>query len=110
LKRRLIDRGVRYLLSRCAEIGPACGAWAEAVHHHRPIEGVRAIQGLLPLAKKHTAEEMEKAAAKALCRSAWRLSAVRTALGEPENVVQVDFLEKHPLIRDLTAYRVPFPP
>jgi hypothetical protein len=52
LKRRLIDRGVRYLLSRCGEIGPACGAWAEAVHHHRPIEGVRAIQGLLPLAKE----------------------------------------------------------
>jgi hypothetical protein len=110
LKRRLIDRGVRYLLSRCGEIGPACGAWAEAVHHHRPIEGVRAIQGLLPLAKKHTADEMEKAAAKALCRSAWHLSAVKTALGEPENVVQVDFLETHPLIRNLTAYRVPFPP
>ena len=53
---------------------------------------------------------MEKAAAKALCRSAWHLSAVKTALGEPENVVQVDFLETHPLIRDLTAYRVPFPP
>ena len=53
---------------------------------------------------------MEQAAAKALCRSAWHLSAVRTALGEPANVVQVDFLEKHPLIRDLTAYRVPFPP
>jgi len=110
LKRRLIDRGVRYLMSRCSEIGPACGAWAEAVNHHRPIEGVRAIQGLLPLAKKHTAEAMEKAAAKALCRSAWHLSAVKAALGEPANVVQVDFLEKHPLIRDLTAYRVPFPP
>jgi transposase len=110
LKRRLIDRGVRYLLSRCGEIGPACGAWAEAVHHHRPIEGVRAIQGLLPLAKKHTGEAMEKAAAKALCRSAWHLSAVKIALGEPENVVQVDFLETHPLIRSMTAYRVPFPP
>jgi len=109
LKRRLIDRGVNYLLARCSQIGPACGAWAQAVQHHRPIEGIRAIQGLLPLAKKHPAETMEKAAAKALARSAWHLSAVKAALGEPANVVQVDFLDTHPLIRDLSAYRIPFP-
>jgi len=109
LKRRLIDRGVAYLLARCSQIGPACGAWAQAVHHHRPIEGIRAVQGLLPLSKKHPTEAMEKAAAKALARSAWHLSAVKTALGEPAHVVQVDFLDSHPLIRDPSAYRIPFP-
>jgi hypothetical protein len=109
LKRRLIDRGVAYLLARCSQIGPACGAWAQAVHHHRPIEGIRAVQGLLPLSKKHPAENMEKAAAKALARSAWHLSAVKDALGEPANVVQVDFLDTHPLIRNPSAYRIPFP-
>jgi hypothetical protein len=109
LKRRLIDRGVAYLLARCSQIGPACGAWAQAVHHHRPIEGIRAVQGLLPLSKKHPTAAMEKAAAKALARSAWHLSAVKTALGEPAHVVQVDFLDSHPLIRDPSAYRIPFP-
>jgi transposase len=110
LKRRLIDRGVAYLLELCRQIGPACGAWALAVQHHRPIEGIRAIQGLLPLSKKHTPEALEKAAGKALSRGAWHLSEVKHALGEPENVVQVDFLETHPLIRDMNAYRIPIPP
>ena len=34
----------------------------------------------------------------------------RAALADPENVVQVDFLECHPLIREMAAYRIPFPP
>jgi hypothetical protein len=38
------------------------------------------------------------------------LGDIRTALAEPANVVQVDFLEAHPLIRDMNAYRIPFPP
>jgi transposase len=109
LKRRLIDRGANYLIARCQQIGPACGAWAQAVYHHRPIDGIRAIQGLIPLSKKHPSEAMEKAAAKALARSGWHLREVKNALGEPVNLVQVDFLDVHPLIRDLSAYRIPFP-
>jgi transposase len=109
LKRRFIDRGIAYLLERCRQIGPACGAWAQAVLHHRPIEGIRVIQGLIPLSKKHPSEAMETAAAKALSRCGWHLGDVKVALGEPANVVQIEFLDIHPLIRDLSAYRVPFP-
>jgi len=110
LKRRLADRGVNYLLSRCEAIGPRAGAWALAMHKHRGIEGVRVLQGLLSLARANPRGQLELAAGKALERAAWRLSDVRAALAEPENVVQVDFLETHPLIRDMAVYRIPFPP
>jgi hypothetical protein len=110
LKRRIADRGVHYMLSRCEEIGPCTGAWALAMHKHRGIESIRVLQGLLSLARANPHERLEVAAGKALERAGWRLSDVRAALGEPANVVQVDFLSTHPLIREMTAYRIPFPP
>ncbi len=109
LKRRIADRGVAYLLERCQDLGPCAGAWAQAMYKHRGIEGVRVLQGLLGLARKQPADLLERAAGKALQRAGWRLRHVKEALHEPANVVQVDFLETHPLIRDMSAYRIPFP-
>jgi hypothetical protein len=109
LKRRIADRGVACLLERCQEIGPCAGAWAQAMYKHRGLEGVRVLQGLLALARQHPAVQLELAAGKALQRAGWRLRDVRAALHEPANLVQVDFLETHPLIRDMNAYRIPFP-
>ena len=109
LKRRLADRGTVYLLERCQDLGPNTGAWALAMCQHRGIEGIRVLQGLLALARKTPAETIERAAAKALQRAGWRLGDVKQALAEPANVVQVDFLETHPLIRDMQAYQIPSP-
>lgn len=109
LKRRLADRGSVYLLERCQAIGPCAGAWTLAMCQHRGIEAVRVMQGLLSLARKTPAEQLERAASKALQRAGWRLSEIKQALAEPANVVQVDFLEAHPLIRQMDAYRIPFP-
>jgi transposase len=109
LKRRLADRGTIYLLERCQDLGPNTGAWALAMCQHRGIEGIRVLQGLLALARKTPAENIERAAAKALQRAGWRLRDVQQALAEPANVVQVDFLETHPLIRDMQAYQLPSP-
>jgi transposase len=109
LKRRIADRGVAYLLERCQDIGPCAGAWAQAMYKHRGLEGVRVLQGLLALARQQPTDQLELAAGKALQRAGWRLRDVKDALHEPANVVQVDFLETHPLIRDMSAYRIPFP-
>ena len=109
LKRRLADRGTVYLLERCRSIGLQCGTWALAMAKHRGIEGVRVMQGLIALSKKHPAVELERAAAKALQRAGWRLGDLKRALSEPANVVQIDFLEAHPLIRDMAEYGIPFP-
>jgi hypothetical protein len=62
--------------------------------------------GLLQLAEKHPAAELEKAAGIATHHGAWRLRDLKRLLELPGNVVQLDFLETHPLIRSLDAYRI----
>ena len=109
LKRRLADRGTVYLLERCQSFGPNVGAWAMAMHRHRGIEAIRVLQGLIALTRKTPVAALEAAAAKALQRAGWKLGDLKQALSEPANVVQVDFLETHPLIREMEAYRIPFP-
>jgi hypothetical protein len=109
LKRRLADHGTGYLLERCQRIGPAAAAWALAVHQHRPIESIRVMQGLISLGKRTPNDDLDRAASKALQRAGWRLGDIRRALAEPPNLVQVDFLQTHPLIRAMEEYRIPFP-
>jgi len=105
-KRHIIERGVDYLLDRCRLIGPLTGTWAEAMHHTRGPQSLRVMQGLLQLAEKHPAAELEKAARVATHHGTWRLRDLKRLLELPGNVVQMDFLETHPLIRPLEAYRI----
>jgi transposase len=105
-KRHIIERGVDYLLDRCRLIGPLTGIWAEAMHQTRGPQSLRVMQGLLQLAEKHPAAELEKAARVATHHGAWRLRDLKRLLALPGNVVQMDFLETHPLIRSLEAYRI----
>jgi transposase len=105
-KRHVIERGVDYLLDRCRLIGPLTGTWAEAMHQTRGPQSLRVMLGLLHLAEKHPAAELEKATRVATHHGAWRLRDLKRLLGQPANVVQLDFLETHPLIRSLDAYRI----
>ena len=110
LKRRIADRGVAYLFERCREIGPLRRRSGLRRCTSIAASKASASQGLLALARKQPADQLpELAAGKALQRAGWRLRDVKAALHEPANVVQVDFLETHPLIRDMNAYRIPFP-
>ena len=61
-------------------------------------------EGLLGLAEKHPVAHLEAAAAKALHHGGFHLRDLKELLAQPPNVVQLDFLETHPLIRDLDAY------
>lgn len=105
-KRHIIERGADYLLERCRMIGPLTGTWAEAMHQTRGPQSLRVMQGLLHLAGKHPAAELEKAARVATHHGTWRLRDLKRLLALPGNVVQMDFLESHPLIRSLEAYRI----
>jgi transposase len=105
-KRQIIERGAEYLLDRCRLIGPLTGSWAEAMHQTRGPQSLRVMQGLLQLAEKHPAAQLEKAAGVATHHGAWRLRDLKRLLALPGNVVQMDFLETHPLIRSLEAYRI----
>ncbi len=105
-KRHLIERGADYLLDRCRLIGPLTGTWAEAMHQARGPQSLRVMQGLLHLAGKHPTGELETAARVATHHGTWRLRDLKRLLALPGNVVQMDFLETHPLIRSLEAYRI----
>ena len=105
-KRHIIERGVDHLLDRCRLLGPLTGTWAEAMHQARGPQGLRVMLGLLQLAGKHPVAQLEQAAGTATHHGAWRLRDLKRLLELPGNVVQLDFLETHPLIRSLDAYRI----
>jgi hypothetical protein len=103
-KKSGVERGAEYWLDRCRLIGPHTAAWAEGFFAHRGVYGLRALQGLVGLAKEHPVAALEQAAATAKLRGVWRLRDVRRLLSDGDTVVQIDFLETHPLIRPLAAY------
>ncbi len=105
-KRSGVERGADYWLNRCGLIGPNTAAWADAFFAQRGVYGLRALQGLVSLAKQHPAAAIEQASATAKRRGVWRLRDVRRLLSESDTVVQIDFLDSHPLIRPLDAYRL----
>jgi len=108
-KRHQIERGADYLLDRCRSLGAQTGTWAEQMMAQRGPQGMRVMLGLLHLAEKHPAAELERAAQTAAHHGAWRLRDLKRLLDQPANVVQLQFLETHPLIRPLEAYRIPLP-
>jgi transposase len=108
-KRHIIERGADYLLDRCRLLGPQTGTWAEQMMAQRGPQGLRVMLGLLQLAEKHPVAELERAALSAVHHGAWRLRDLKRLLDQPANVVQLQFLETHPLIRSLDAYRIPLP-
>jgi len=105
-KRHVIERGVDHLLDQCRLLGPLTGTWAEAMHQARGPQGLRVMLGLLQLAGQHPITQLEQAAGTATHHGAWRLRDLKRLLDQPANVVQLDFLETHPLIRSLEAYRI----
>ena len=105
-KRHPVERGADYLLQRCQLLGTNCGAWAEAMLKNRGSYHLRVLQGLLQLARTVPVADLERAAGTALHRGVFDLRVVRRLAEEGESVVQLDFLQTHPLIRDLSAYRV----
>jgi transposase len=104
-----IERGAEYLLGRCRVLGPSCAAWSAAMLEHRGIEAIRTLQGLLHLARDHPIAELERAAAHALDHGLFRLRDLRSLLKEPASCVQLGFLQAHPIIRTMDAYKVAFP-
>jgi transposase len=106
-KRNAIERGAGYLLERCQLLGPHSGAWAQTMYQNRGCEGgIRVLQGLLQLARQHPVDSLEAAAEKAHRHACWRLRDLRRLIAQGDTVVQIDFLQEHELIRDLSAYRI----
>jgi len=59
----------------------------------------------LALAQKHPVKDLEQAPRTALHQDTWRLWDLRALLEHAAPSPQLDFLETHPLIRNLDTYR-----
>jgi hypothetical protein len=103
--RHVVQQSLDQLLDRARLIGPQTGSWAEAMVRQRGPIGTRVLHGLLALAQKHPAKTLESATQKALHHGTWRLRDLRTLLAQAAPAQQLDFLEAHPLIRNLDTYR-----
>jgi len=100
-----IERGAGYLLSKVRGIGPEAHQWAEAMLVARGIEGTRVLQGLISLAGRHNAEELENACKTALSYGVFQLRPLRKLLGrKPQEQTTLPFLSEHPIIRPLADY------
>jgi transposase len=103
--RRVVQQSLDYLLDRARRIGGSTGSWAEAMVQQRGPIGARVLRGLLSMAEKYSVRALEGATQKALHHGAWRLRDLRILLEQAGPEPQLDFLETHPLIRSLDAYR-----
>ena len=103
--RRVVQESLDHLLDRARLIGAHTGSWAEAMVQQRGPISTRVLHGLLALAQKHPVKELEAAAQKALHHGTWRLRDLRSLLEQAVPSPQMDFLETHPLIRNLDTYR-----
>jgi len=103
--RRVVQESLDHLLDRARLIGVHTGSWAEAMVQQRGPIGTRVLHGLLALAQKHPVKALEQATQQALHHGTWRLRDLRTLLEQVVPSPQMDFLETHPLIRNLDTYR-----
>ncbi len=100
-----IERGAHWLLLKVGRIGPHTRAWSEAMFESRGIEGLRVLQGLLSLTRRHAPDALEKACEVALSYGAFRLRTVRQLLARSApRQESLPFLDAHPLIRPLSDY------
>ena len=100
-----VERGAAWLLERTAQIGEKTAAYAQALLKERGIAGMRSFQGLLSLAHKHPWKDLEHACDLARRHGQFRLKTLRNLLthGAPLTE-QLEFVDNHPIIRDLHEY------
>ena len=101
-----VERGAAWLLNRVRLIGPQSVCWAEATIKARGIEGVRVIQGLLSLMRRHDTAAIERACETAHGYGAFHLRTVRALIERrAASQEQFSFVDKHPIIRPLSDYQ-----
>lgn len=100
-----VERGATWLLSKVQVIGEQALAWSQAMLKTRGIEGIRVLQGLVALSKRHPCETLDQACATALSYNAYRLTTIRQLLKRRTPAQQpLPFLDEHPIIRPLSDY------
>jgi transposase len=100
-----IERGAVWLLSQVGLIGPHSKEWAQAMLSARGIAGLRVLQGLLSLDKRHSPSDIEQACEVALSYGVFHLRTLRQLIRRRAVKQQpLPFLDEHPIIRPLADY------
>jgi len=99
-----VEKGAEYLLRKAALIGPKTALWSRAMIEERGIQGIRVLNGLLSYTTRYSAAQMESVCDLALSHGAFRLKALRALLAQPIRQENFEFMETHPLIRDMADY------
>jgi len=99
-----VEMGASALVGRASRIGPETARWAKAVLDERGVRGMRVLVGLLSLAGRHAGESIEEACRLALSHGHYRLRTVRELLKRPREQESFEFLDEHPLIREMSFY------
>jgi hypothetical protein len=99
-----IERGATNLLKRAVLIGNDAGRWAEHTIKSRGIPGMRTVQGLLALARKHTSEKVDRACKMALRFDAYRLKNVKALVNAKHEQTEFEFMSEHAIIRNMNEY------
>ena len=72
-------------------------------------QGLRGLQGFLQLAAKDTPANVAAASPLATAHGVWQLRALKHWLQAPPGQAQFQFVQAHPLIRDLSHYQALVP-
>lgn len=100
-----VERGADWLLARAGLIGPKTRAWAHGCVAARGVEAIRVLYGVLELGNKHPSHLIEQACDTAHANQCYRLASLRTLIKHREaRQRQFDFLDQHPIIRNLSEY------
>jgi transposase len=100
-----VERGMDWLLDKAEFIGPKAYSWALGCVAHRGVQATRVLQGLLSLTRKYRSWQIEAACDTAHANGCYRLKSIRRLVERAESKQQhFEFLEEHPLIRNLATY------
>ena len=103
-----VQQNKAWLLKEAQHIGCWAGEWAASLLVHKGVEALRPLLGLRAMTKKYTSKEIDEACECALKYGAFRLRDLRALIdkgcGKPEQG-NFDFMDQHPLIRDLSEYQ-----
>ena len=100
-----VERGIEWQLDKIERIGPKTHDWAVGCVAHRGVQAARVLQGLLRLTRQHRSPLIESACETAHANQCYRLQSIRRLIEHAESKQQsFEFLEEHPLIRNLASY------
>jgi transposase len=99
-----VERDTAFWIGRCTRLGEDCGLWAVEVMAKQGAPGIRVLQGLLALTKKHSTAVLNNACRQAVSLGAYRLRELKRLIQRPAHQEAFAFMERHPVIRDMQEY------